>query len=91
MCNCKSDDEIEVCAVAAGDIACTAEGVEGVVLMTIPETGDVRVTNTIPSQREAFKAASTTRSPPTTSPRAKRFPTRVRTLPALLDSKSEVG
>lgn len=57
MCNCKSEDEIEVCAIAADDIRRTAAGVEGVVLETLPETGDVRVTNTDPVQRQAFKAA----------------------------------
>ena len=74
MCNCKSDDEIEVCAVAAGDIARTAGGVEGVVLMTIPETGDVRVTNTIPSQREAFKAAVDDAVAPYYEPKGKALP-----------------
>ena len=57
MCDCKSEDEIDVCAFAADDIKRTVSGVDGVILETLPETGDIRVVNTIVGQREAFKAA----------------------------------
>jgi hypothetical protein len=57
MCSCKSEGEIEVCTVTAPDIMRTATRLDGVVLATIPETGDVRVTITIPSRRAAFMAA----------------------------------
>jgi len=42
--------------------------------MTIPETGDVRVTNTIPSQREAFKAAVDDAVAPYYEPKGKALP-----------------
>ena len=57
MRSCKSEDEIEVCAVGANDIMRTVTRVDGVVLATIPETRDARVTNTIPSHRAAFMTA----------------------------------
>jgi hypothetical protein len=56
MCKCRSDDEVEVCAVAAEDIKVTTSSVDGVVLETLPN-GDVLATNTIPEQRHAFRAA----------------------------------
>ena len=57
MCDCKLDDQIDVCGFAADDIARTAARVDGMTLETLPETCDVRVTNTNPAQRGAFQAA----------------------------------
>ena len=56
MCNCRSEDEIEVCAVAAEDIKRTIASVEGATLETLP-SGFILATNTIAAQRPAFQAA----------------------------------
>jgi hypothetical protein len=56
MCNCRSEDEVEVCAVAADDIKRTLSAVEGAALETLP-SGFILAANTIPGQRVAFQAA----------------------------------
>jgi hypothetical protein len=57
MCTCRSEDEVEVCAVAAESITERMETVSGVQLTAMPETGDVLVINTDPAQRAAFHQA----------------------------------
>jgi hypothetical protein len=56
MCNCRSEDQIEVCAVAEEDIKRTIASVEGATLETLP-SGFILATNHIPEQRPAFQAA----------------------------------
>lgn len=54
MCTCRSEDEVEVCAVAAESITERMGSVDGVQLAALPETGDVLVINTDPAQRARF-------------------------------------
>lgn len=54
MCTCRSDDEIEVCAVAADAITQRMGSVAGVHLTATPDTGEVLVLNTDPAQRATF-------------------------------------
>ena len=55
MCRCRSEDEIEVCAVAADAITQRMGSVTGVHLTALPDSGDVLVINTDPAQRETFQ------------------------------------
>ena len=57
MCDRKSENGIEVSTVGAEDNIKMAERLEKVVLPTMPETSDVRVTDTVTSQKAAFIAA----------------------------------
>lgn len=57
MCTRRSEDEVQVCAVAADSITERMESVSGVELTAMPETGDVLVINTDPAQRVAFHQA----------------------------------
>jgi len=56
MCNCRSEDQVEVCAVAADDIRRTMSLVPGATLEVLP-SGYVLATNTVAVQRPAFRAA----------------------------------
>jgi hypothetical protein len=56
MCNCRSEDQVEVCAVAADDIRETMSSVRGATLEVLP-SGYILATNTIATEREAFQAA----------------------------------
>lgn len=56
MCKCRSEDEVEVCAVAADDIRQTITAVRGATLELLPN-GDILATNTVEGERPAFQAA----------------------------------
>jgi hypothetical protein len=56
MCKCRSEDQVEVCAVAADDIKKTIAAVSGATLELLPN-GDILATNTIAAERPAFQAA----------------------------------
>lgn len=55
MCRCRSDDEIQVCAVAADAITQRMGSLAGVHLTALPDSGDVLVINTDPAQRATFQ------------------------------------
>ena len=57
MCRHRSEDEVEVCAVAAESITKRMDSLAGVALTALPETGDVLVINSDPAQRAAFHQA----------------------------------
>ena len=56
MCKCRSEDEVEICAVAADDIRRTITAVRGATLELLPN-GDILATNTIAAELPAFQAA----------------------------------
>lgn len=56
MCQCRSEDQVEVCAVAVDDIRQTIASVKGATLDLLPN-GDILATNTIAAERPAFQAA----------------------------------
>jgi hypothetical protein len=55
MCRCRSEDEVEVCAIASDAISQRMGSVAGVHLTALPDSGDVLVINTDPAQRATFQ------------------------------------